>query len=388
VTLAPSPAAARLATKLRDLRTSHGSKLTQADLARALSEESSVAVATISSWESKTNPKLPPAERLHAYARFFARSAPADGTAHLPGAQDLTAAESGRFRVLHQELLDLRDAVRSVAGSPSDGSILSFEDGPITIICPEVPVANRSSLAKEENPNYTRTYRYADLDALIELWGQIRASNPDLEVTRRLAAEVVPGEMKGHLVVLGGIGWNQFADRLQQELRELPIQQIEVSDLKNGEIFRSSESGGLEFRPVWKELENVSVEAVGTKQIAADQIEDAWRGGKPRVLVEDVAFLARLRNPYSSHGSLTICSGVYSRGVLGAVLALTDSDVRERNAAYIANRFSNGSFAMLLRVPVVNGEIAAPDLDMPDTCLYAWSPSNKVTDSASDSETV
>ncbi|GAA1534704.1 hypothetical protein [Kribbella lupini] len=338
-----------------------------------------MAVATISSWESKTDPKLPPKDRLHAYARFFARTPPANGTPHLPGEQELTAGERERFQTLHQELLNLRDAVRGVADSPSDGSILSFKDGPITIICPEVPAANRSSLAREENPNYTEAYRYADLDALIELWGQIRASNPELKVTRWLAAEVVPSEMKGHLVVLGGIGWNLVADRLQRELRDLPIQQVEVSDLKNGEIFRSSEPGGPEFRPVWKERANADLAAVGTKQIAADQTEDAWRGGKPRRLVEDVAFLARLRNPYSPHGTLTICSGVYSRGVLGAVLALTDDDVRERNAAYIASRFPKGSFAMLMRVPVVNGKAGAPDLDIRENRLYEWSPNEDPT---------
>ncbi|WP_460650325.1 hypothetical protein [Kribbella endophytica] len=255
---------------------------------------------------------------------------------------------------------------------PYDGSILAFEDGPITIICPELPVAGRSPLAEEGNPNYTRTYRYADLDALIELWGQIRASNPELRVTRRLAEEIAPQDLTGHLVVLGGIGWNQVAYRLQMRLMDLPIQQVEVSDLKNGEIFRLSEPGGREFRPVWKELDDANGEAVGAKQIAADQTEDAWHGDRPRELVEDVAFLARSPNPYSPHGTLTICSGVYSRGVVGSVLALTADEVRERNAAYIASRFPNGTFAMLMRVPVVNGEACAPDLDIPANRLYEW----------------
>lgn len=267
---------------------------------------------------------------------------------------------------------DYPGAILASSDKPYDGSILAFEDGPITIICPELPVAGRSPLAKEGNPNYTRTYRYADLDALIELWGQIRASNPELRVTRRLAEEIAPRDLTGHLVVLGGTGWNQVAYRLQMRLMDLPIQQVEVSDLKNGEIFRLSEPGGREFRPVWKELEDGSVEAVDAKQIAADQTEDAWRGGKPRELVEDVAFLARLRNPYSPHGTLTICSGVYSRGVVGAVLALTADEVRDRNAAYIASRFPNGTFAMLMRVPVVNGEACAPDLDIPGNRLYEW----------------
>jgi transcriptional regulator with XRE-family HTH domain len=374
--LTPSPEAARLASRLRSLRTSHEPKLTQKDLARVLGDGTPVAIPTISSWESSTSPKLPPEERLHSYALFFSRTGAAGGKPELPREQDLTTVERERFQALRQELIELRDAARGVVDSPSGGSILTFDSGPITIICPEVPEATRSPLAKDLNPNFTETYRYADLDALIELWGQIRAFNPDLPVTRRLAGEVVPQQMTGHVVVLGGIGWNRVADRLQRKLRDLPIQQVEVSDLKNGEIFRSSGTDGRDFRPVWKDLETVSVDAASTKQIAAEQIEDAWRGGKPRELVEDVAFLARLRNPYSPHGTLTICSGVYSRGVLGAVMALTDAGVRERNAAYIASRFPDGSFAMLLRVPVVNGEPGAPDLDIPENRLFEWSPND------------
>jgi transcriptional regulator with XRE-family HTH domain len=378
VILPSSPDAARLATRLRGLRTSHGSKLTQADLARALSEESSVAVATISSWESLTNPKQPPADRLRSYALFFARTRGTDSTPHLPRQQDLTAGELEHFQALHRELLELRDAVRGTVDSPASGSVWSFESGPVTIICPEIPANGRSPLAKERNPNYTRTFRYADVDALIELWGQIRVSNPDLQVTHRLAAEVVPQEMRGHLVVLGGIAWNQVADRLHRELEDLPIQQVKVDDLRNGEIFRTRESDQREFRPRWKVYEDSSHEVDSAEQIAAERTQDAWHDGKPRELVEDVAFLARMRNPYSPHGTLTICSGVYSRGVLGAVLALTDDHVRERNAAYIANRFPSGVFAMLMRVAVVNGEPGAPDLDIAENRLYEWSPSEDV----------
>lgn len=62
--MAPSPDAVRLARRLRDLRESQ--RLTQSELARALSTDSRVAVATISSWESQSNPKLPP---RNGYAR-------------------------------------------------------------------------------------------------------------------------------------------------------------------------------------------------------------------------------------------------------------------------------------------------------------------------------
>ncbi len=66
--------AIRLARTLRELRESAWPdvELTQAQLAKALSAESRVASATLSSWESLTNPKTPTASRLSAYARFFA----------------------------------------------------------------------------------------------------------------------------------------------------------------------------------------------------------------------------------------------------------------------------------------------------------------------------
>ena len=299
----------------------------------------------------------------------------ADGAPHLPRERDLTAAERERFHVLHPELIGLRDAVRrGVADSSVGGSIWAFESGPITIICPEVPAAGRSPLAREENPNYTQTHRYADLDALIELWVKSAPSIRICESRTGLSAEVDPDDLTGHLVVLGGIAWNQAADRLQRKLKDLPIQQVEVPDLKNGEIFRSSGPGGHEFRPRWEERGDAEQEAMDEDQIKAQQAEDAWRDGKRLELVEDVALLARLPNPYKHGGTLTICSGVYSRGVLGAVRALTDVAVRERNDAYIANRFPSGSFAMLMRVPVVNGKATAPDLEISENRLYEWPP--------------
>jgi hypothetical protein len=357
--LASSPAAVRLAQRLRALREAHEPALTQAGLAQALSEDARVAVATISSWESLTNPKLPPADRMRAYALFFCTDRVADGAHRLVSEQELSPEERGRFEALHQELLELRDAVRSHGGatgsSPGGLHTWVFESDPITIICPEAPSDERPGLANERDPNYTRMYRYADLDALIELWGHIRASNPDLHnIVHRLPSEVTADNMSGHLVLLGGIGWNHVTERLLKTLRQLPISQFEVSDLKTGEIFKASGPGGQEFRPRWEETDD------GPE------------------LVEDVALLTRLRNPFNHSRTITICNGIHSRGVLGAVRALTDLNVRERNEAFLANHFPEREFALLLRVPVVQGEAISPDLEIPDNRLYEWSPSEKV----------
>jgi transcriptional regulator with XRE-family HTH domain len=63
-----------LARRLRELREASwpDMKVTQPQLARAMGGDRSLSVALISSWESRTNPKIPPIPRLEAYATFFA----------------------------------------------------------------------------------------------------------------------------------------------------------------------------------------------------------------------------------------------------------------------------------------------------------------------------
>ena len=84
--------------------------------------------------------------------------------------------------------------------------------------------------------------------------------------------------------------------------------------------------------------------------------------------------VARLRNPFKINRTLTICNGIFSRGVFGAVRCLTDASVREENERYLADRFPDGEFAILLRVPVVTNETLSPDLQNPDSRLYRVAP--------------
>jgi hypothetical protein len=351
--VAPSSEAVRLAKRLRGLRDDIEPVLTQSMLARGLSrDDSRVAVATVSSWESLTNPKLPPADRLRSYALFFCTERSLESPPRLVPENQLTDEERAKFQALHHELIALRDAVRgpsAAAGGSAGGSYTwDFESGPVTIICPEAPEDERSGMASESHANYTRMYRYADLDALIELWGHIRASNPDLVVRHKLPSEVLADDMSGHVVVLGGIAWNEVTKRLLKKLVDLPVSQVKVPDFNEGEIFKSSGPDGKEFRPVWED------------------------GGKE--LAEDVAMLARVRNPFNHSRTVTICNGVYSRGVLGAVRVLSDERVRAGNEAFLSREFPDGLFALLLRVPVMNGEAISPDLELAENRLYQWAP--------------
>jgi hypothetical protein len=354
--VAASLQAQRLARTLRDLRESHWpeASLTQAQLAKALSKDTRVAGATLSSWESATNPKLPPESRMRSYALFFCSERSMEGEPHLLAERDLTEAEKVTFSELETELLELYKSVREPTGRrpPVPGIetyTWEFHDGPVTIVCPEAPAETRGPLAAESDPNFTKMYQYADLDALIELYGHLRANNPELGIFFRLPSEVSADDLSGHLVLLGGSGWNNVARRLLATLRQMPIAQVTVDDLETGEIFRTSEPDERLYYPEWEEID-------GSRELA-----------------EDVALLARVRNPYNSNRTLTICNGIHSRGVLGAVRCLTDARVRDINETYLAERFPEGDFAVLMRVPVLQGEAISPDLGNPETRLYEWS---------------
>jgi transcriptional regulator with XRE-family HTH domain len=300
--LASSPQAG-LAERLRALRRQQ--RLTQAKLAHALGSAKRISVSAISSWEDSSDPKLAPADQLRSYALFCAQDHSTEADPQLPREQDLNASERTKFNALHRELIDLRDAARTNPGTASAGAGLwTFESGPVTAVCPEAPAAYRSPLADEANPNYTRMYRYADVDALIELWGHLRARNPELDVAHKLPEEANAPDMTGHLILLGGIMWNSVAHQLQSILRDVPIQQVIVPDVLNGEVFMLPD--GQEFRPQWSDYERTWAPAPTKEEITAGQTEDVWRNGRRRTLIEDVAFLARVPNPLNHARTLTV----------------------------------------------------------------------------------
>jgi len=64
------------------------------------------------------------------------------------------------------------------------------------------------SLRSAESLVYNQASTGIYLDALFELHGHIRATNPLNDVMLRSAAELVPDDYSSHLVVLGGVDWN------------------------------------------------------------------------------------------------------------------------------------------------------------------------------------
>lgn len=198
------------------------------------------------------------------------------------------------------------------------------------------------------DPNYTHLLTHADLDAFIELYGHLRVRNPQSEV-RFIRGDRLsePDDFASHLVVLGGPGLNEGLQQIFAGT-PLPVTQRQHPGVENGEVFY------IQGKP--------------------DPELPVFAGGEAQRLVRDVGLFVRLTNPFNSGRTLSWCSGIFSRGVLGAAKLLTDPGVRESNGKYLAERFAaTRQFAVLFGVTVVLGETISPDLSNDDTRLYEWS---------------
>jgi hypothetical protein len=359
----PSDGGLSLARRLRALRERHWPDLalTQAQLATALSVRKPVSVPAISSWESTNSPKVPPISRLGDLATFFASRRSVDGSEYrLLREDELTEEERAQRDKLLQELLALRDSalrrstitvnasVQPATPQPGGPGVWHFSDvGSVTIVCAQVPndLRQRIPYADPEDPDYVEMYMYADLDALFELHGHIRAANPGSQVNLRLATALMSDDYTSHLVLLGGVDWNVVTRDLLTRL-DLPVHQVPYDESPDGSYFAINIGGkSCRFRP---------------------RLEGS-------VLLEDVAHFFRGPNPFNVKRTLSICNGIYGRGTLGAVRALTDSRFSERNEHYLSTRFEGRSaYSILMRVPIVNRAAVTPDWTLAETRLHEW----------------
>lgn len=354
------PAAERdgsaLARRLRELREQHwdGVRITQRELAEALGGDGPLSVPLISSWESRSNPKIPPLSRLEAYATFFATRRSIEGSSmRLLDVAELTAEERRTRDELLRELRALRAAAMARLGGRADDAALAedlgggpwrFADGKtITLVCAQLPpnLLERMPYANPDDPDYIELYTYADLDALFELHGHIRAFNPASEVRRHTPDELEPDDLTSHLVLLGGVDWNDLTSNVFQDL-DLPFKQVNDWEGEHGAYFSYGEK---RFHP----------------ELADDQLR------------EDVALFYRGPNPYNAKRTLTICNGMYGRGTLGVARALTDVKFRDRNTAWLYDRFAGvEAFALLSKVRVVRGKVVTPDWTLDELRLVEW----------------
>jgi hypothetical protein len=363
-----------LASRLRALREQWpGVKVNQAQLAKALGGDGrrSVSVPLISSWESQSNPTVPPAFRIQDIATFFATPRSFDGqTGHLLGLDEMTTEEQAERERLLEELTRLRNealgapsvtwhgmtipnSLQEIAQSLSAGPY-RYEPGErITIVCGLLPADMRDRMPYTDplDPDFIELYRFAELDALLELFGHLRAANPTSPVGFRAAEQLSADDYTGHLISLGGVDWNLATTRTLDRL-QLPVAQVAHWNEPDGTYFEVTEADGrkIPHRPLLEDTAGRSI------------------------LREDVALFARAVSPFNRKRFVTICNGMYGRGTLGAVRALTDERFRDRNAEYIKDKFgSSAAFCLLTRVPVEGDQTLTPDWTAPGTVLFEWS---------------
>ena len=359
-----SPVVASLARRLRELRLSRfpEARLTQGEVAQALSEQEPVAISTLSAWENVRTPTLPSRARLSTYARFFATERSLDRTPHLLSLSDLDPTELAVYRELERELFRLRDA--DAGEVPESRRSWRFEDNAsITVICADLDKSEKARLAPytdQNDPNYTELFTYANADALVALLSYLHSENPNAAIRFCRASEATSEDLTNHIVLLGGIAWNDVTHRLNDSVG-LPVRQVPSTNCYSGGVFelQCGSGQGKQYMPLWRN-------------------DDSGTSERPGVLLEDVAMLARLPNPFNVLRTLTYCNGVHSRGVLGAVRCLTDSAVRENNERFLEGSFADADrFVILMRVPLVGNRTITPSLSNPDTVLFGW-PKNPV----------
>lgn len=324
-----------LGTRLRELRLTEwpDQRLNQDRVAAAIG----VSSPSISSYEK--DQAVPPPERLRRYAILFASRRWID-----PGAPPrltldfLDPDEKRRFDVLDAELRRLRDTAQQPSPTPSAAPVpfWRFPDGaPVRIFCGRLDTEDAGRYSTPDDPNYMFLRNAADVDSLVELWGHVRRLNPESDVRFVLGNDYRGDDLATHLVVLGNIARTQGAGKLIPD-GTLPVRQVDSEHL-DGEVFEIDRpEGGVEkFEPV----------------IEHDRV------------VEDVSLVARVPNPHHRTRTLTVCSGVFTRGVYGAVRSLTSQNMRDGNAESLRERHGDlATFAVLFRTRVAEDAVVTPDL--------------------------
>ena len=360
------PPDARLARRLRALRLEAwvGVKVTQQQIAEALGGDTALSLSLISSWESTRKPVLPPANRLAGYATFFAsrRSVESD-RARLLSERELSEEERRARDELYTELLGLRfpeepqvvddppvfDArpvtVTGSADTIGGGTWFFPDQRAIVIVTGSLPKRFRERMPFTDpvDPDFVRSYILADLDALLELHGHVRAVNPAAEVRICRSEEMDEDDFTSHLVLLGGVDWNPVNRDISRRL-DLPVRQGARPSDEDAGFFSTPD--GQTFAPVRDETDGS--------------------------LVEDVAHFFRGKNPYNARRTVTLCNGMYGRGTYGAVRALTDAKFRDRNEEYVRKSFSDSpAFSILMRVRInPNGAVVTPDWTLAENRLH------------------
>lgn len=223
---------------------------------------------------------------------------------------------------------------------------------PVTLVCAQLPDELRRQMpySDPQDPDYVEILSYADPDALLELYGHVRALNPQVEVRFSTTVALRPDDYMTHVVILGGTDFSILTRELLP-LLELPFRmEFRQSEQDPGGFAVKDTDGVRRFSPV---------------------VDDTGGG---QLLREDVALFFRGLNPFNAKCTITICAGMYARGTLAAVRSLTDPLLRNGNESYCRDRFGRSSaFGILARARVANRVVMPPDWSVPENRLYEWS---------------
>lgn len=372
----------RLAERLRSLRVQGwpGRSVTQRQIAQALGASAPL----VSSWESPVSGALPPLERLDAYARFFAteRSIQSE-PARLLEVADLDEDEEMTRKSLLVELTALRsEALGAQTRGPRPPSFWRFgDDAPVRVISTVLPATEVSSpYASPWHPNYLPTLLSADMDSVLAVYGQIRAENPSSKVTWVPSDQVTGDDFNSHVVILGGsegvAGLTAGADPLGYYRRRLNLP-VFARRRRDVDPDMPGSLGALEREFVVTVDDQGRPDFTGRREqvhrprFMTDHDDDELRrgpGGEP-ILEYDVGLLARQPNEMNLEATVTVCSGIFSRGTFGVVRSVTDPQMREQNLAQLAEILDLSRFWILMYIPIFGGRegltTLTPDLTRP-----------------------
>jgi transcriptional regulator with XRE-family HTH domain len=397
-------AGTRLGTRLRRLRQQALDRpVTQRQLCGALA----VSGALVGSWENGA--AIPPEDRLRDYAHFFCtvRSA-ADGAIRMIPVEELAPDERQRRVRLFDELSELREEALAGTARPVPafgalgGRFLFYGDGlPVTVLC--TPLSRRQLGYHEQgaadgslppavqyatnpaHPNHVRNLANADVDALIELVGHLRAENPVLDLRWFTYDRVTSADqLAGHLVLFGGIdeqstelpsGSTEVVRQLRDRL-PAPVRLVwdgEGQEFDAEFVVAVDENGAPTTDPGRvKAVESYRPDFLtGEGAQRSGRVDDRGRllvAGAPH-LVSDLALVQRTGNPFAPDATVTRFGGMFSRGTYGALRAFTDPRLRSRNERWLEAALDERNFWMLIQVPIIAGTVMTPDLDRSSTVL-------------------
>ncbi|MFL6144870.1 MAG: helix-turn-helix domain-containing protein [Labedaea sp.] len=327
-----------LASRLRALReTSFGVRVTQEQLASALGRDKPLSSAAISMWENGEIDKWPSASRLVQYALIFSTPESLGPAPHVPEESTLDKPTRMRFHQLRTALLELREGAeqearreRSIPGAAGGNELWHHNrDEKLVVVAPEL-VGERPLSAEEHSLNYIRLSRYGDLDAFFEMYVALTRMGYR-NLSHRSAREPGIGTAR-NLVLIGGPADNPLT-RTFTHLLDLPFEQRPVPD-GGPNIFRMSD--GTSVLP--KVIDETHV-------------------------VEDLGLFVRATNPTNPDTDVTLCSGSYTYGVLGAVELFTNPRLAGENVEAVHQLLGQAkSFAVLFRVKVIDGRVPTPRL--------------------------